>query len=283
MRKNKKPDVYFCDFKPPQNKSILDKIDILLKKLDLSGSIAKNSLVGLKTHFGEFGNTAYIRPVYFIPIIEHLRKLGGKPFLTDTNTLYVGMRSNSVDHIKNANLNGFTYSSLSVPIIIADGLRSKNERKVEVGLKHFKHVYLAEDILSADFMVIISHFKGHEVAGFGGALKNVGMGCATRHGKLEMHSNISPSVTKKHCIGCRKCVEWCPVSAITIQDDKKAFIDTEKCIGCGECIIVCPSKAIRINWNETVPVFQEKMMEYCYGYHSVMKDKTVYINFINNV
>ena len=283
MGKNKKADVYFIDFHAFQNKGILDKITILLEQLNLKSRLGKNSLVGIKTHFGEFGNTAYIRPVFFIPVIEHLKKLGAKPFLTDTNTLYVGMRSNSVDHLKDATLNGFTYSSLGVPVIIADGLRSKNEHKLDVSLKHFKTVYLAEDILSADYMIIISHFKGHELTGFGGALKNVGMGCATRRGKLEMHSSINPSVSKKNCIGCRRCVDWCPSSAIIIQDDKKAFIESVRCIGCGECIIVCPQKAIRINWNETSPVFQEKMVEYVYGYHKEMKGKTVYINFVNEV
>lgn len=277
-----KSKVFFTSFRVKPGQSILKKITDLVKKLKLNEQVKKNQLVGIKTHFGERGNTAYIRPVFFQPIIEHLQKLKVKPFLTDTNTLYVGMRSNSVDHTRNAILNGFSYSSLGIPVLIADGLRSKNVREVEIDLKHFKTAYLAEDILSADFMVIVSHFKGHEMTGFGGAMKNLAMGCAGRHGKLDMHSRISPSVTTKKCVGCGTCVEWCPVSAISLND-KKAGIDSETCIGCGECIIICPVKAIRINWNEQIPVFQEKLIEYVYAYHSIMKGKSVYINFINSV
>ncbi|MCK4666025.1 DUF362 domain-containing protein, partial [Candidatus Dependentiae bacterium] len=186
MSETKIPDVFFTDFHPASGKNILEKIKKLISKLKLKSRIRRNFIVGIKTHFGEYGNTAYIRPIFFQPIISSLTKLGAKVFLTDTNTLYIGMRSNSVDHIKNAIMNGFSYSSLGVPVIIADGLRSKNERKIKVDLKHFKHVYLAEDIISSDFIVVVSHFKGHEMTGFGGTLKNLGMGSGSRAGKMEM-------------------------------------------------------------------------------------------------
>ena len=160
--------------------------------------------------------------------------------MTDANTLYAGARSDTPTHIKTAIENGFSFSSMDgAPIIIADGLRGKSDKAVKINQKHCRQVYIGSEILSADALISVAHFKGHELSGFGGTLKNLGMGCASRRGKLDQHSTVSPKVKRKTCIGCGECAAHCPVEAIAIEE-AIAAIDPKKCIGCGECIIRCP-------------------------------------------
>ena len=280
--KNSMADVFFTDLYSTHKTNLYQRLRDLLFSLKPDKKIKKNSLVALKIHFGEFGNTAYIRPTYVRVIVDALKELGFLPFLTDTNTLYAGARSNSVTHLHSAIKNGFAYSVTGAPLIIADGLRSNNEYTVKIDADHFKEVHFGSDLVNADFIIFLSHFKGHELSGFGGALKNISMGCATRKGKFQMHSGVHPNISSKKCIACGECEDWCKFSAIKVKG-KTAVIDSEQCTGCGECIIICPSKAIRINWDTSGREFLEKMMEYCYGFHTVMKDRMMFINFIMNV
>jgi len=184
----------------------------------------------------------------------------------------------------------------NAPIVIADGLRGKSETAVRVALKHCKDVYIGSEVIAADALISVAHFKGHELSGFGGTLKNLGMGCASRKGKLDQHSTVSPKVKKKKCIGCGECADNCPAEAITLAAEKvilgeekatpgkkKATIDQDRCIGCGECIIRCPTGAVNIRWNQTVPVFLEKMMEYTKGVLQDKGEKTLFINFITDI
>ncbi|MBI9088332.1 MAG: DUF362 domain-containing protein [Desulfobacterium sp.] len=310
--------VYFTDFKANSRENLPEKLARLITTAGLGDVLEKNDLTGVKLHFGEKGNTAFIRPPFIRRIIEAIREKGAIPFLTDANTLYAGTRSDTVSHITTAVANGFSYSSMdNAPIIIADGLRGKSETAVRVGLKHCKEVYIGSEIIGADALISVAHFKGHELSGFGGTLKNLGMGCASRKGKLDQHSTVSPKVKKKKCIGCGECADNCPVAAITLAAEtltlgeksillgekeithgekiatrgeekaalgkKKATIDPETCIGCGECIIRCPTGAVNIRWNQTVPVFLEKMMEYTKGVLQDKEDKTLFINFITDI
>jgi uncharacterized Fe-S center protein len=171
----------------------------------------------------------------------------------------------------------------NAPIVIADGLRGLSDVAVPIDGAHFPSAYIGTDIHHADAIVSLAHFKGHELSVFGGALKNLGMGCASRRGKLAMHSTVSPKVTRKKCVGCRQCIAHCPADAISIDDAKKAVIDDKKCIGCGECIVVCATEAVQIRWNQSVPVFLEGMMEYAKGVIAPKKGKILYVNFINNI
>ena len=310
--------VYFADFKANTRENILDKIERLIEAAGITDILSKDDLAAIKLHFGERGNMAFIRPPYISRIIRTVRKSKATPFLTDANTLYVGTRSNSPSHIKTAVENGFSYSSMdSTPIIIADGLRGKSETAVEINLKHCKNVYIGSEIISADALISVAHVKGHELAGFGGALKNVGMGCASRKGKLDQHSNVSPSIKKKTCTGCGSCAGHCPGHAITVKStsvvesakpggtdphttsntasldssvatdgkisSKKASINPALCIGCGECILRCPTSSINIEWNQTIPVFLEKMMEYTLGVLKNKQGKSFFINFIMDI
>lgn len=275
--------VYFTDFRATFQESLTAKIGRLVKSAGLPDIIGKRDLTAVKLHFGEKGNTAFIRPVFVSTVIEAVKQCGGKPFLVDTNTLYAGTRSDTVNHLETAIKNGFAYAVVDAPLVIADGLRGLSDVAVPVQGNHFDTVYIGTDIHHADALISLAHFKGHELSGFGGALKNVGMGCASRRGKLAMHSTVSPKVIRKKCVGCGECIKHCPASAITLSEDKKAVINEETCIGCGECIVVCAVEAVQIRWNQSVPVFLEGMMEYAQGVIQAKKGKVLYVNFINNI
>ncbi len=276
-------DVYFMDLEATSKENLPQKLSRLIKKAGIETILNENDLTAVKLHFGEQGNTAYIRPVFIRKIIQTIKEYKANPFLTDANTLYVGTRSDSVFHIHTAIENGFSYSSMdATPIIIADGLRGKSETKISVDQKNCKHVYIGSEVIGANALVSVAHFKGHELSGFGGTLKNLGMGCASRRGKLDMHSNVSPKIKRKTCIGCGECVKHCPAEAISLKE-KKAYIDKNSCIGCGECIVRCPTESVNINWNQTIPVFLEKMMEYTLGILKNKKKKAFFINFITDI
>ena len=275
-------DVFFTDMRAKQGLSLLDKVEKLFERAGFDKLIKPKELVAVKVHFGEKGNTTYIRPQFIRRIVDKISALGGKPFLTDANTLYVGSRANAVDHLKTAAENGFGFSAAGAPVVIADGINGKDYVNVEVNLNNFKSVKVASAAYHANAMLVVSHFKGHEVSGFGGAIKNVGMGLGSRSGKQQMHSDLRPQVTADKCIGCATCHSWCPAGSIKITK-KKAIIDEKKCIGCGECTVTCPEHAIGINWLSDPDTFQEKIVEYMAGVIKNKKDKMGYISFVMNV
>jgi uncharacterized Fe-S center protein len=273
-------DVFFSTIDSKKHKSPLLKVKKLINRCAPETIFKKNDLIAIKTHFGELGNTAFLRPVFLRPVIEKLNLLGAKPFLTDTNTLYVGMRTNSVDHLHNATMNGFNFSTLQVPVIIADGLRGDNSVSVDIDGEFLKQVNLAADIATADGMFVVSHFKGHEVTGFGGAIKNISMGCSCRQGKLDMHSDSKPSVHQDKCTSCGRCLSFCASKAIDIKPKAKI---NDNCTGCAMCISVCPEGAIGINWDASSHSTQSKMAEYAVGINKALKGKIVYLNVILSV
>ena len=195
-----KSKVYFIDLKATPKENLVAKIARLMHTAGLSEKIKKRDLVAVKLHFGELGNTAFIRPVFLRKIVETVKDVGGSPFLTDANTVYAGTRSDSPSHLTTAIQNGFAYAVVDAPIIIADGLRGRNEVAVKIDQKHFKRVYIGSDIVETDALISVAHFKGHELSGFGGTIKNLGMGCASRRGKLEQHSTVAPKVNIKKCV-----------------------------------------------------------------------------------
>jgi len=286
-----KSPVFFSDLKVESEKTLPDKLDVLLDRVDLKGKIREKDLVAIKLHFGEKGNTAYVRPIFLRKVVDRVKQYNGKPFLTDTNTLYVGTRSEAVSHLTTAFENGFTESVVNAPILIADGLRGNSAVKVRIDKPIFKTVNIAREIYMADGLIAVTHFKGHELSGFGGALKNLGMGCASRQGKLSQHSNISPRVNGKACKGCETCLSWCAQEAISMRplqsgvETKQsiAFIDPKKCVGCGECILTCSSGAIQVQLNESIPIFQKKMVEHAYGAIQKKKGKILYLNFLTQI
>ncbi len=274
--------VYFTDLRTTPKRNMLHKVIELMNKAGIDSKIRQNDTVAIKLHFGEMGNTAYLRPVFLRTIVKKLKEIGGKPFLTDTNTLYTGSRSDAVSHLTTAIHNGFDYSCVECPIIIADGLKGSSGTRVPVNGEALKETSIARAVSEADAIVTVTHFKAHELTGFGGSLKNLGMGCATREGKLVQHSTVAPRINPKICKGCKLCLEYCSSGAISVRS-KKASINEKKCIGCGECIIICPFHAIEINWNESPDIFQKKMVEYALGAIKGKEKRSVFINFVVQV
>lgn len=274
--------VYFIDFRANMQKNILSKLVGLLDAAGLARVVAKRDLTAVKVHFGELGNAAFIRPIYLRNIVAAVKQAGGVPFLTDANTLYAGARSDAPHHLTTAIQNGFAYAVVEAPLVIADGLRGRSEKAVDVYGKHFESVYIGREIVEADAFISVAHFKGHELSGFGGAIKNTGMGCASRKGKLAMHSTVSPQVVAENCIACQACVDHCSQEALMIVEDK-ASVDDAKCIGCGECILICPNDAIEIKWDQEIPSFLEGLVEYTAGVLKNKAGKSLFINFITDV
>ena len=280
--------VWYSNLRSRQS-SLLDKVERLLKKAGLEEIIDKKDLVAIKLHFGEAGNMAYIRPPYVRRVVDMVKKLGGLPFLTDANTLYVGTRANSVQHLETAIRNGFDYAVVGAPLIIADGLTGKDYVKVAVPGKHFKEVNIGSAAYHANAMVVMTHFKCHELSGFGGAIKNLGMGLGSRSGKQQMHSDVLPRIKDDKCTGCAKCSRWCPADAIEMQawagnkKGEKAVIMDKKCWGCGECAVTCLFDAIAINWRTTPEAVQEKMAEYALGAIQGKADKVIYLSFVMDI
>lgn len=276
-------EVYFIRFgSTGYHDSVNKKIQRLYDECNIGKILNEEDIVAIKLHFGEKGNSTYINPTFVREIVDQANKKKVNPFLTDTNTLYSGERNNSIKHINNAVRNGFAYSVVNAPIIIADGINSKNYENVSVNLKHFKNTKIAGEIYNSDSMIVLSHFKGHELAGFGGAIKNLSMGCATVAGKQQQHSSLKPKIKPSRCIGCGLCVSYCNKDAIAVEN-KIAYIDKEKCIGCGECVAICKRNAIIKNWKTDSNDFLEKMAEYAFGAVKNKKDKVAYINFIVDV
>jgi uncharacterized protein len=274
--------VYFIDLRATLKENFSAKLVRLVHTAGLADVISERDLVALKVHFGELGNTAFIRPVHLRQIVQAVKAAGGKPFLTDANTLYSGTRSDAASHLTTAIQNGFAYAVVEAPLVIADGIRGKSEVAVPVNRKRFEAVYIGKEIVQSDVFISVAHFKGHELAGFGGALKNTGMGCASRKGKLAQHSTLSPHIKTENCIGCGECAAHCASSAISLEDEV-ACIDVETCVGCGECILICPNEAIQVQWNQSIPIFLENMAEYSEGVLKGKAGKTLFVNFITNV
>ncbi len=274
--------VWFTDLSSRPGNSLLDKTAALLRAAGIRKHVSPGDLTAVKLHFGEKGNTAFLRPIYLRKVVEEVAAAGGKPFLTDTNTLYIGGRSNAVDHLTTAITNGFAYAVAGAPVVIADGLRGESAVRVPVPGRFFREVSIGAEIARADAMIVATHFKGHEISGFGGALKNLGMGCASRSGKLAQHSTVAPTVAQTGCTGCGTCVAHCPAGAIALRD-AKAFISPGVCIGCADCIVVCPEGAVRVNWNEASPLVQGKMVEHALGAVSGKKSPPLCLSFVTQV
>jgi uncharacterized Fe-S center protein len=274
--------VYFADLRArAAGRNRTAKIQTLFDAAGFGDVVKKGDLTAIKLHFGERGCDTHISPTYARAVVERIKAQGGRPFVTDTNTLYSGSRHNAVDHLLTAVEHGFDYAVLGAPVIIADGLDSTNVLEVPIRGKHFEKVKIAGDIVRADSLLVLSHFKGHELAGFGGAVKNLAMGCAPRAGKQDQHC-VRFVVEPKKCIGCAECVAVCPVGAARMKG-KKAIIDKATCIGCGECLTVCPKKAMSIDWQTEIVPFMERMVEYALGAVAGKPGRVGYVNFLVNV
>ena len=254
--------VYFADLRADVHENLQQKLTRLMKTAGMGDIDFQDKFVAIKLHFGEPGNLAFLRPNWARTVADFVKERGGKPFLTDCNTLYVGGRKNALDHMDSAMLNGFNPMTTGCQIIIGDGLKGSDEVEVPVvGGEYVKNAKIGRAVMDADVFISLTHFKGHEEAGFGGCLKNIGMGCGSRAGKMEQHNAGKPHVAQKHCIGCGQCRKICAHGAPIIENGK-AHIDHDRCVGCGRCIAVCPKNAVQINWDETTINLNRKIAEY---------------------
>lgn len=255
--------VYFTDMRCAIGTSLLNKMDKLMLAAGIEQINFQNAFVAIKIHFGEPGNLAFLRPNFAKTVADRVKKLGGVPFLTDSNTLYVGRRNNALLHMDAAYENGFSPFSTGCHVIIADGLKGADEVEVPIeGGIHLKTAKIGRAIMDADIFISLSHFKGHELTGFGGAIKNIGMGSGSRAGKMVMHNNGKPLVNQEKCVGCRTCAKYCNQSAISFGEEKKASIDHELCVGCGRCIATCNFDAIHTPWEGSSDDVNIRMVEY---------------------
>lgn len=263
-------DVYFTDMRCKPGQSLLDKLNTLIDKAGIDGIDFKDRFVAVKIHFGEWGNLAFPRHQYAKMVCDHIRSKGGMPFLTDANTLYAGHRNQALNHLDSAYMNGFNPLSTGVHTIIADGLRGTDERIVPIrnGVV-LSEARIASAIAEADVIISITHVKGHMVAGFGGVLKNLGMGSGSKMGKMEMHSSGSPVIDADRCIGCGMCSRFCNYQGVSVIDGK-AVIDESNCKGCGHCFSYCPKGAIKCRYDEASAVMNRKIAEYA---QAVVQDK----------
>lgn len=257
-----KSKVYFTDFRTRVGVSLTEKLQRLIKKAGITDIDMDGKFVAIKMHFGELGNLSYLRPNYAKAVADVVKECGGKPFLTDCNTLYPGSRKNALEHLDCANINGFNTITTGCQIIIGDGLRGTDDITVPVrNGEYCKEAYIGRAVMDADIFISLTHFKGHESTGFGGAIKNIGMGCGSRAGKMQQHNSGKPIVHDDLCRGCRRCAKECGSDAITYENGK-AVINQDICKGCGRCIGACAFDAIENqNWNAN-EILGRKMAEY---------------------
>lgn len=269
-----KSKVYFL---PWERRSELYKF---LKKARVFDHVKARQFLAIKMHFGEHGNEGYIKPEYVKPIVDIAREKTSFPFLTDASTIYVGKRSDAYHHLMIANKHGFNIDNCGCPIIIADGLRGNAEKNIKIDFKHFKNVMVARDIYYADSFIFLNHFKGHEITGFGGALKNMGMGCGSKSGKYAMHHSSKPTVRAERCKSCGNCIKYCAQNALELVD-KKIVMDADKCVGCGQCMVMCTFGVFKLSWDDAAATVQEKIVEYAAAV--VQGKKSASINFLNHI
>ncbi|MBO5687105.1 MAG: DUF362 domain-containing protein [Alistipes sp.] len=262
MQKSK---VFFTDFR---TKAHGDGLPTKLRKLILKAGLADidmdGKFVAIKMHFGELGNISYLRPNYARAVVEAVKSLGGKPFLTDCNTMYPGSRKNAIEHLYCAWENGFTPLTVGCPIIIGDGLKGTDDVDVPVvGGEYVKNAKIGRAVMDADIFISLNHFKGHEMTGFGGAIKNIGMGCGSRAGKTDQHSGGQPRISEKRCRGCMKCLAQCANNGLYFDaDTRKMKVNTDNCVGCGRCLGACNFDAISFENEQAPELLNRRMAEY---------------------
>jgi uncharacterized Fe-S center protein len=273
-----KGTVYFAAVKDAEDiQAVNTQLKKLLEKSKVLDVIQKKDKVGMKMHFGEAGNTGYVRPAHVRVICDQLTRKGAVVTLADANTLYRGRRLNAKDHLALAHEHGFTKKAVGIDVVIPDDKKKADNAEIQIDQKLIKTAKVARLFIDVDALVSVSHFKGHALTGFGGAIKNIGMGCATREGKLAQHCDAAPVFREDRCTGCGECELVCPPEAISMENDK-AVLDRTKCIGCASCVAACPNMTIFID-TEAGDAVQEKMAEYVLAVLRNKKDKACFLNF----
>jgi uncharacterized Fe-S center protein len=277
----KKSMVYFTNLRATPSLNLLQKLEKLIKEAGIEQIDFNKKYTSIKLHFGEPGNLSFLRPNFAKVVVDVVKSLGGKPFLTDCNTLYVGRRKDALEHMDAAYENGYNPFTLGCHIVIADGIKGTDEAYIPINCEFVKEAKIGRAIADSDILISLNHFKGHELTGFGGAIKNIGMGAGSRAGKMEMHNSGKPSVNEKRCKACGKCALNCAHGAISFENNGIAYISHDTCSGCGRCIGACSFDAIHAEWDEANDTVCKKIAEYAYA---VIKDKpSFHINIVIDV
>lgn len=259
-----KSKVYYTDFRTKLGEGLPTKLKRLIKKAGIEELDMDQKFVAIKMHFGELGNLSFLRPNYAKAVADVVKELGGMPFLTDCNTLYPGSRKNALEHLQCAWENGFTPLTVGCPVIIGDGLKGTDDIEVPVnGGEYIQNARIGRAIMDADVFISLTHFKGHEMTGFGGTIKNIGMGCGSRAGKKDQHSNGKPNINPDICRGCRRCQKECANNGLEFHEDtKKMTVNADNCVGCGRCLGACTFDAIEFVNDAATKELNCRMAEY---------------------
>ena len=259
-----KAKVYYTDFRTRLGEGLPTKLQRLMKKAGIANIDMDGKFVAIKMHFGELGNISYLRPNYAKAVVDTVKELGGIPFLTDCNTMYPGSRKNAIEHLYCAWENGFTPLTVGCPVIIGDGLKGTDDVEVPVeGGEYIEKAKIGRAVMDADIFISLTHFKGHEMTGFGGAIKNIGMGCGSRAGKNAQHSNGQPDIDPELCRGCRACMKECANNGLSFNEEtRKMSVDLNNCVGCGRCIGACNFDAISFADGAAIKDLNCRMAEY---------------------
>lgn len=259
-----KSKVYYTDFRAKPGEGMPTKLKRLIRAAGIDQIDMENKFVAIKMHFGEMGNLSFLRPNYAKAVADVVKELGGNPFLTDCNTLYPGSRKNAIEHLYCAWENGFTPMTVGCPVLIGDGLKGTDDVEVPVvGGEYIEKAKIGHAIMDADVFISLTHFKGHEMTGFGGAIKNIGMGCGSRAGKKDQHSNGKPMIDKDACRGCKRCMRECANNGLVYHEEtKKMSVNEKNCVGCGRCIGACNFDAIEFENSAATKELNCRMAEY---------------------
>lgn len=276
--------VFYLEFQRGQSFSPNVQLRSLLKKLRVGTLLKGRELVAVKCHFGEKGTSSFLSPDMIQPIISFLARCGSRPFLTDTTTLYSGERMNGVSHAMLAGKHGFHALHMGAPVVIADGIKGNNQATVPNPGHPEKGCYIGGEIAAADYLVNCSHFTGHRLSGFGAAIKNLAMGCASRRGKMQQHSSTAPRLERKNCRACACCTYVCPGKALSLSPEGEGInLEQERCLGCAECIFTCRHGALQLNWDLAGDQFLQNMAEYAGAVESLFPFPLLHINFLLNI
>lgn len=279
-----KPEVFFMRVSEQEApESLAARTERLMEAANLACVVNAKTKVAVKQHFGEEGNQGFIRPAVSKAVGEKIKARGGFPVLVETNTLYGGRRANAADHILLAHEHGFTIENTGMPILILDGVSGQNQREVPISGRHFRSVFVVPDLPFFDSIFVLSHVKGHMMSGMAGAIKNLGMGFASRAGKLTQHADFRPEIDSRKCVRCELCGEYCPVQAPRLDADGNMRIDLKECSGCGECYVACRSEAISFDWAGADRSFHEKVAEHALGAVIGHPGKVAYLNYFIHV